>query len=666
MNCRRTPREKFRMNGTQGFFAAMLGLALAGIFCEPATTRAADSQSLATATPATVGMDEATLRQGVALFRAAVERDDLRGAVLLVARRGHVVLHEPLGWSDYENRRPMARDTLFHVASNTKPVVATVALQLAEQGRLDLDADVGRYLPALANERYQGVTVRRLLSHTSGLRIGPIFLEPLAEKSPALPDGPTLRSEVARFGALGPQVRPGTSYSYNNPGYNIVGAVLETIAERPVDELLSERIYRPLGMHDTWHVDKPEHAPRRARVYTRKGAAWELTFKPGDPPRYPFVRSSGGMVTTALDYAKFLQAMLDRGRSGDERLLSAGAVAAATAPQTRAVASVAERAKLSTYYGYGWQVGVDGSFAHGGSDGTFAWVDPSRELLGVVFTQSPGGKTPTGEFRRFVEQACGEATPVKTRTVAHRGLLREFPENTLVNFRACLERRLGFELDVRRSQDGQLVCLHDDSLDRTTDGTGSVGAKTLAELRRLDAGRWFHAKYQGEKIPTIDEIFELVAQLETAGGVIAIDLKGEDEHLERDVVALARRHGILDRTVMIGRAIEHADVRRRLRAADPLAHVAMLAATPEDLPRVVADADSDWAYVRFLPTAEQVRMLHDAGKRLFVVGPLVAARREDNWRQAIEASADAVLTDFATEFDELLREVRRKHAGPSR
>jgi len=95
--------------------------------------------------------------------------------------------------------------------------------------------------------------------------------------------------------------------------------------------------------------------------------------------------------------------------------------------------------------------------------------------------------------------------------VAHRGLLQHAPENTLANFRACLELRLGFEFDVPRSKDGHLVCIYDDAMNRTTSGTGNVADLTLEEIRRLDAGSWFNSKFAGEKVPTVEEVVALVA-----------------------------------------------------------------------------------------------------------------------------------------------------------
>src|SRR6478752_5903942 len=99
----------------------------------------------------------------------------------------------------------------------------------------------------------------------------------------------------------------------------------------------------------------------------------------------------------------------------------------------------------------------------------------------------------------------------QTLIVAHRGMLRHAPENTMANFRACLDLRLGFEFDVQRTKDGHLVCLHDSTLDRTTNGQGNVSERTLDQVRELDAGRWFAPEFAGERVPTIDEVFGLLS-----------------------------------------------------------------------------------------------------------------------------------------------------------
>ena len=177
---------------------------------------------------------------------------------------------------------------------------------------------------------------------------------------------------------------------------------------------------------------------------------------------------------------------------------------------------------------------------------------------------------------------AGAAEVHQRFVVAHRGLLLDAPENTLANFRACLELRIGFELDVRRSKDGHLVCVHDDTVDRTTDGKGRVTELTLQQLKSLDAGGWFDPRFRGQRIPTLGEVLETLAEFKTADVLVAVDIKGDDKEIETDIVQLAMQHKVLDRLLMIGRAISQDDVRRRLRHASKEAHVACVANRPDE------------------------------------------------------------------------------------
>jgi glycerophosphoryl diester phosphodiesterase len=257
--------------------------------------------------------------------------------------------------------------------------------------------------------------------------------------------------------------------------------------------------------------------------------------------------------------------------------------------------------------------------------------------------------------------AAAQEAPMP-RLAAHRGLLRHAPENTLAAYAACLELRLSFELDVRRTRDGHLVCLHDENVKRTTNGRGNVQDMTLAELRQLDAGAWFDPVFAGERVPTLDEVFTLLRPRwrgrALPGPVILLDLKVDDANLEKDVVALAKKHGLLDKVLCIGRAISEAAVRRKLRQADPNTPVAVLAHKPEDLPAALADKDSSWIYVRFVPTPEQRESIRKAGKQVILVGPLVMGHEPANWRRARDAGVDAILTDFPLDCRRALRTLR--------
>ncbi len=243
---------------------------------------------------------------------------------------------------------------------------------------------------------------------------------------------------------------------------------------------------------------------------------------------------------------------------------------------------------------------------------------------------------------------AADALPIQP--IAHRGLLMYLPENTLANFTACQQLRLGFEFDVRRSKDGTLVCMHDDRVDRTTSGKGLVTAKMLAELKELDAGSWFDAAFRGERIPTIEEVFRVIGAYPSKGPLFTADLKGEDELLEPDIVRLANKHQILPQILFIGRAIDHAEVRARLRQADSKCHVAALAQTAADLEQAIADKDSNWVYLRFVPDAATVAKISKAGKQSIIAGVKVSGAEKENWALSAAAGVNAVLTDYPLEF----------------
>lgn len=340
------------------------------------------------------------LEAGVGLFEDAVEQDRIKGAVLLVAHEGRIALHQAVGVADPKSGRRLELDALFRMASNTKAVVAAAILILADEGKLRVDDPVRQHLPAFDNYRSGRITIHHLLTHTGGFRIEPIFLKPLSPE-------PTLQKEVAKFGEIGALYDPGTTFSYNNPGYNTLGAIVEAVSERPLAEFLKERISEPLGMRDSSNHESTADHSRMSAVYRFQNGAWERGWAPGDDPDYPFVRASGGMISSAPDYVRFCWMLLGGGAWNGVRILSKESAAKAVKPHTRELYSDAEAAGQEGFYGYGWRVGRDGVFSHGGSDGTWAWADPNREIVGLVFTQSPGGGIARlrEQFRKVVEAA---------------------------------------------------------------------------------------------------------------------------------------------------------------------------------------------------------------------------------------------------------------------
>jgi len=368
----------------------------------------AQDQTLTLSTPEEAGMSAAVLESAVDLYRNAVGNDHLKGCVLLVAYKGKVVVYEAIGYRNVESKLPFEKDTMFRMASNTKPVVATAVSILAEQEKLSYDDNVRNYIPAFDNYKSGFIKVRHLLSHTSGFRINSLFLYPLMEPSKEHPGAPTLTLEANKFGEHGPEETPGTSYSYSNPGFNTLGALVEIRSGKLLADFLRKNIYKPLGMKDTYNLEIREvvgdKLERMGVVYRRsRSGEWRTGWKPGDPPTSPFPRASGGLISTAWDYAVFCQMFLNRGIYNGKRILKGTTVDLMTLSHTADIYTQEEKVKMQAFYGYGWRVTKDGVYSHGGSDGTNAYVDPVNDIVGIIFTQSPGGRNPQGRFMELIK-----------------------------------------------------------------------------------------------------------------------------------------------------------------------------------------------------------------------------------------------------------------------
>ena len=377
---------------------------LIALACSPITVYGQKSLTLSYASPEQAGMSSAVLAGGAGLYQEAVDRGDLVGAVLLVVRRGQIVLHEAVGWKDKDRNLSMEPNTMFRMASNTKPLIATAIAQLVEEGKLSYSDLVRDYIPEWDNYRSGFITIGHLLSHSSGLRISSLFLEPLMQPTERHPDAPNLLLESARFGSIGAEVTPGLSYSYNNPGYNTLAALIEMSSGQLLEEYLEENVYSPLGMEDSYNHQIGHtlegKLDRMGEVYYRRSAEteeWVPGGTPGGPVAFPFARGSGGMISTAFDYAIFCQMLLNEGTYNGSNILTKESIELLTSPKISA--------GETDSYGYGFSIDNE-IYGHSGSDGTRAWVDPQREIIALVFTQTPGagreGGNPWEKFRDLV------------------------------------------------------------------------------------------------------------------------------------------------------------------------------------------------------------------------------------------------------------------------
>ncbi len=241
------------------------------------------------------------------------------------------------------------------------------------------------------------------------------------------------------------------------------------------------------------------------------------------------------------------------------------------------------------------------------------------------------------------------------KIVGHRGLEQYAPENTEANFRISLELHIGIEVDVRRTKDGVWVCLHDDLVDRTSNGKGSVKDYTFNELQKLDAGSSMSDYFKGERIPKFESLLSLLKAQNKADHFLAIDLKDKGENAEKDLVSMARKYGVLKQLLFIGYTITDISIRRKLYEADHETQIAVLVNKPSDLAKALNDPYANWTYNRYIPDKTSVEAIHTANKKVFVVG---SSHIITDWRagskQAKEAGIDAVLTDYPLEWQQAL------------
>ncbi|CAK9014915.1 Putative glycerophosphodiester phosphodiesterase YhdW (Glycerophosphoryl diester phosphodiesterase) [Durusdinium trenchii] len=241
--------------------------------------------------------------------------------------------------------------------------------------------------------------------------------------------------------------------------------------------------------------------------------------------------------------------------------------------------------------------------------------------------------------------------------IAHRGLLHHAPENTLPAFAVCLELGMGLELDIRTTKDGHLVVLHDDNVERTTDGPSqSVRDMTLAELKQLDAGSWFDEAFTGERIPTLDETLSLIARRKQRRTIIALNVKHVTREGEAQLVALVEQHKLLSESFAFDQGNE---VSRRLKKLNPAFRIGQNV-NRQSIDGRLTEGLLDCFLLTATPTAEEVSRLHRHGKLVLFnyAGSGAARRNSETWRKAAAAGIDGLLTDYPLEFREVLRENR--------
>ena len=237
--------------------------------------------------------------------------------------------------------------------------------------------------------------------------------------------------------------------------------------------------------------------------------------------------------------------------------------------------------------------------------------------------------------------------------LAHRGLVRHAPENTLPAFAAAVELGISIEVDVYQTRDGHLVVIHDDTVDRTTNGKGRVVEMTLAEIRKLDAGSWIHPRYTGLKVPTLEEVFLLVRQQQRVPVTLGLNMKNnlaigqpEQPGIERRVVDLVARYDLLDQVFVFGQPRESS---QRFKEISPkIRTTAWIVRSSDEFAGALKEPLADCIWVTFVPTRDQMRRAHAQGKEVWL-GLHIGDNRPDIWDEARASQMDGICTDWPLE-----------------
>ena len=389
------------------------------------TATLAEAQApLQRAAPETVGMSGERLGRIATALRREVEANRIPGAVVAVARRGRLVYFEAVGFQDRAAGVPMRTDSIFALASMTKPWVAVATMMLVEEGRLNLGDPVERFLPELANrqvvvdraaatgEPWETVPARRpitlldLLRHTAGITYGNRGTTPLHRAYPQSSNASSTQFDagafIARLGQLPLHYQPATAYEYSL-GMDVAGIVVERISGQSLGTFLGERLFRPLGMRDTGFVVTPDRVSRLARGLATDPDTGRPTQIPDRTQPTRFECGGGCGAGTASDYLRFAQMLLDGGALGRTRVLQPSSVRAITTDQLLPGTRTDDLLRTnSDGYGYGLTVAVrrsvggpptlgnPGAFTWSGAYGTTFWVDPAEQLAVVFMAQAPG------------------------------------------------------------------------------------------------------------------------------------------------------------------------------------------------------------------------------------------------------------------------------------
>lgn len=391
--------------------------------------------------PEKFGMSTERLNRIRPILERYIAEQKFAGFVTMIARRGELVHFDSVGMSHTEGSQPMQSDTLFRIYSMTKPIVSVAMMMLYEEGHFHLDDPISKFIPEFKDVKVYirpgltgaelapakpAVTFHHLLTHTAGLSYGWFEDSPVEElyrKADLLNKDNSLEEFIHRLVKIPLLYQPGTAWRYS-VAVDVLGYLVQVISGKPFADFLEERIFKPLGMVDTNFYVPQSKLNRFSAVYEpREGGGIKVMDAPStsdylNPMRFP--SGGGGLVSTAPDYLRFTQMLLNRGELDGIRLISPKTVELMTMnhiPTPLLPLQIGEWAINGYGFGLGFNVvlnpaqagmiGTIGAFGWGGAANTEFWVDPQEQLIGILMTQfMPRDTYPViNDFRVLTYQA---------------------------------------------------------------------------------------------------------------------------------------------------------------------------------------------------------------------------------------------------------------------
>jgi CubicO group peptidase (beta-lactamase class C family) len=377
--------------------------ALCFVFSASLTVAKEPAAALPTASPAEAGLDGAKLDEIARRMEDHVGKNTISGAVTLVVKDGKIVHHAATGQRDTAGKQAMEKDTIFAIASMTKPITGAAVMILVDEGKISLDDPVSKYIPEFKDAKLKSgealkreITVRDVVTQQN---MG------------------TIQETAKKLAARPLEFQPGEKWMYS-PGLTVAGAVVEIASGQPFDKFLAERIFTPLGMQDTTFNPTPQQHPRIVKLYKQEGGKLsETTHWINDFSSHREPNPSGGLFSTAADMGAFYAMVLSGGELNGKRILSEKSAQSLTTVHS---GETTTGFTPGNGWGVGWCVvcepqGVTamlskGSAGHGGAFGTQGWIDPEKKMAFVLMIQRTG--LPNGDasdMRRDLQQLAVEA-----------------------------------------------------------------------------------------------------------------------------------------------------------------------------------------------------------------------------------------------------------------